>query len=98
MPAAQGAAGGGAEAEGGAEVDGKGVAEARALGAPERVTDCVCVSVVEVEGEGAVEREAASEALRCALAEGEQVGGAARPVVAQPPQRQVMGAPLPAGQ
>ncbi len=55
--------------EGRAEAEGRGVGEARALGAPERVTDCV--SVVEVEGEGAAEREAACEALRRALAEGE---------------------------
>ena len=63
-----------------------------------REGDTDCVVVVVGEGEGARVALRCGEALRCALAEGEQVGAAARPVAVQPPQGQAVGAPLPAGQ
>ena len=76
------------------------VSEGRAGALPPalREGDADCVEVVVGEGEGARVALRCGVALRCALAEGEQVGAAARPVVVQPPQGQSVGAALPAGQ
>ena len=77
---------------------GGGLREWRVL--PER--DCKGVRVAELQALPHDERESVrvggGERLPCGEAEGVHVKGSASPVVAQPPQGQGVGAPLPAGQ